>query len=152
AAEAAVAAGLGKIGSRDTGAGAVSASPTRATWRMTVPAAGLRAPEAGTPDPFVVLGHPRVGPMLAFECAARTGLHWPPDHYLIEVVDPATLTPLPEGRPGALLVTHLTREGSPLVRYWTGYATRLDLSTCPCGRTGARSAIVLPARPVVEED
>ena len=128
-----------------------SASPLLASWRLAVPADGLRAPEPGSDAAYLALGHPRAGVTLAHECAARAGLHWPPDHYLLEIVDPATFAPLPDGATGALLLTHLTREGSPLIRYWTGYETRLDTSPCRCGRTGARSTALLPARPLLDE-
>ena len=162
AADAAVAGGLDKIGltkadlvnpgATPARARPAEAAPAHVIWQMTVPVGGLRVPDRGSAEPFQILGHARIGPVAAFECEARAGLHWPMDHYLLEVVDPATLTPLPEGRAGALLVTHLTREGSPLIRYWTGWETRLDSTPCPCGRTGARSATVLPARPIVDED
>ena len=155
-AEAVVRDGLGNIGRAgqgDTGpdGSGGQASPTAAIWFVNLPADGLRAPGPGSAEPYLVVGHPRVGATLAFECAARTGLHWPADHYLLEVVEPSTFMPLADGRTGALLVTHLTREGSPLVRYWTGYETRLDSTPCPCGRTGARSAGLLPARPLTDE-
>ena len=141
----------GRAGSDQSRHTGTPATPSQATWLLGVPSNGLHTPAPDSFEPYVALGHPRVGPTLAFECEARTGLHWPLDHYLLEVVEPATFAPLPERRVGALLVTHLTREGSPLIRYWTGYETRLDTSPCPCGRTGARSAALLPARPITEE-
>ena len=151
-------AGLAKIGAasgdREVVVGAASdapAPPIRAIWLAAVPARGIATPGGEGSDPYLALGHPRVAPTMAFECEARRGLHWAEDHFLLEILDPATLARLPDDRAGALVVTHLTREGSPLIRYWTGLETRLDRSDCACGRTRARSATIARARPLADE-
>ena len=61
-----------------------------------------------------------VGPGVAAECEARDGLHVNEDHFLVEVVDPETGEPLPEGEEGELVFTTLTKEALPLIRYRTG--------------------------------
>ena len=82
-----------------------------------------------------------IGPGVAGECAEeRAGLHVNEDHFLPEIVDPASGEPLPEGEPGVLVITTLTKEALPLVRYWTGDITALDRSPCTCGRTFVRMA------------
>jgi phenylacetate-CoA ligase len=84
-----------------------------------------------------------VGPGVAGECVeARTGAHVQEDHFLAEVVDPATGAPLPAGQEGELVLTTLTKEALPLLRYRTGDLTALDLAPCPCGRTTVRMARV----------
>ena len=75
------------------------------------------------------------GPGIAAECQVKSGLHISEDHYLPEIIDPATGTVLPEGEEGELILTTLTREAFPLIRYRTGDITRLDTSPCECGRT-----------------
>ena len=90
---------------------------------------------------FMAYGTDELGPTLAAECEARAGLHWAEDHLLVEVLDPATLLPAPDGDPGALVITHLTREATPLLRFWTGQRARLVREPCACGRTHARSPI-----------
>jgi len=81
-----------------------------------------------------------MGPGVAGECSARAGLHLQEDHFLAEIVDPATGQVLPPGATGELVLTTLTREAFPLVRYRTGDLTSLDRSACSCGRTLARIA------------
>ena len=79
------------------------------------------------------------GPGLAIDCAARAGLHVWEDHYHIEIVDPATGNRLPDGAEGELVVSTLTREGLPLVRYRTRDLTSVVARTrCDCGRTMLR--------------
>jgi phenylacetate-CoA ligase len=79
------------------------------------------------------------GPGLGIDCQARDGIHVWDDHYLPEIVDPATGLPVPDGVPGELVVTTLTRQGLPLVRYRTHDLTRVrSRERCPCGRTGIR--------------
>ncbi len=82
------------------------------------------------------------GPGVAGECPERNGLHLAEDHFLVEVVDPATGQVLPEGQEGELVFTTLAREALPLLRYRSGDVSRLDTSPCPCGRTSARMARV----------
>jgi len=82
-----------------------------------------------------------IGPGVATECVeARDGLHLNEDHFLPEIVDPETGAPLPPGREGELVLTTLTREALPMIRYSTGDVTRLDPSPCRCGRTTVRMA------------
>lgn len=80
------------------------------------------------------------GPGVAGECAAKCGLHLAEDHFLAEIVDPHTGKPLPEGEEGELVLTTLTREALPLLRFRTHDLTRLITGTCECGRTTARLA------------
>jgi phenylacetate-CoA ligase len=81
-----------------------------------------------------------IGPGVAGECEAREGLHIADDHFLPEIVEPATGAPLPPGREGELVLTTLTRRALPLVRYRTGDITTLTVEPCRCGRTSARMA------------
>ncbi len=79
------------------------------------------------------------GPGLGIECAARAGIHVWEDHYHVEIVDPASGAPRPDGTEGELVVSTLTREGLPLVRYRTHDLTRvLSRAPCACGRTALR--------------
>ena len=79
------------------------------------------------------------GPGLGIDCAARAGLHVWEDHYHVEIVDPATGAGRPDGAEGELVVSTLTREGLPLVRYRTHDLTRIVARTrCDCGRTMLR--------------
>ncbi len=79
-----------------------------------------------------------MGPGVAAECGERDGLHGWEDHFLFEVVDPATLEPLPPGETGELVITTLTKQALPMVRYRTRDITRFDLTPCRCGRTHGR--------------
>jgi phenylacetate-CoA ligase len=83
-----------------------------------------------------------MGPGVAGECLARGGLHLAEDHFLVEVVHPETLAPVARGELGELVITTLTREAFPLVRYRTRDLTRLLPGECGCGRTLARMARV----------
>lgn len=79
-----------------------------------------------------------MGPGVAGECEHRQGMHLNEDHFYPEVVDPATGAPVPPGELGELVLTTLSREATPLIRFRTGDLTRLDFTPCPCGRTLAR--------------
>lgn len=80
-----------------------------------------------------------MGPGVAMECAvAKNGMHIYEDHFLPEIIDPATGEQLPHGSTGELVITTLTKEGIPLIRYRTRDITRLDYTPCSCGRTFAR--------------
>lgn len=79
-----------------------------------------------------------MGPGVSGECEERDGLHFCEDYFLPEIVDPNTLEPMDAGEDGELLVTTLTKEGIPLLRYRTKDITRLNYEPCKCGRTGAR--------------
>jgi phenylacetate-CoA ligase len=84
-----------------------------------------------------------IGPGVAAECAeGRQGLHLNDDHFWPEVVDPRTGEPLAAGAEGELVLTCLTKEALPLLRYRTGDVTALDPEPCRCGRTTPRMARV----------
>ena len=83
-----------------------------------------------------------LGPGVAGECLQRRGLHINEDHFIVEVIDPETLTPLPVGQEGELVFTTITKEGFPLVRYRTGDIAAIDTAPCACGRTTARMSRV----------
>src|SRR4029077_1157513 len=79
------------------------------------------------------------GPGLGIDCAAREGIHVWEDHYFCEVVDPATGRPRADGEEGELVVSTLTREGLPLIRYRPRDRTRgRSRGPCACGRTHLR--------------
>ena len=78
------------------------------------------------------------GPGMSGECEHRCGLHINEDSFLCEIVDPETLEQKGEGDSGELLVTTLTKEGMPLLRYRTKDITRINYEPCKCGRTLAR--------------
>ncbi len=78
------------------------------------------------------------GPGVALECAEQNGMHFWEDCYIIEIIDPDTLEPVPVGETGELVITTLDREMMPLIRYRTRDLTRILPGTCPCGRTHAR--------------
>lgn len=80
------------------------------------------------------------GPGVAFECEHKTGLHIWEDHFLIEIIDPTTGEPVPDGEPGELVLTTLMREAMPLLRYRSRDLTRILPGPCPCGRTHRRLA------------
>ncbi len=78
------------------------------------------------------------GPGVAFECEHKAGMHLWEDHYLMEIIDPATGEPVPEGRTGELVLTTLRREAMPLLRYRTRDITSVIPDACSCGRTHRR--------------
>ncbi len=84
-----------------------------------------------------------MGPGVAGECEGKNGLHLNEDHFIPEIVDPQTLKVLPPGTEGELVLTTLSREAFPLVRYRTRDITALDFAPCSCGRTLARMKKVL---------
>ncbi|RAU20651.1 phenylacetate--CoA ligase [Paramagnetospirillum kuznetsovii] len=79
-----------------------------------------------------------MGPGVAAECEHRCGLHGWEDHFLFEIIDPETLQPLPMGKQGELVITTLTKQALPMVRYRTRDITSLIDEPCACGRTHAR--------------
>jgi len=74
------------------------------------------------------------GPGVAFECREQNGLHIWEDYYIVEIVNPKTLEPVPDGELGELVLTTINREGMPLLRYRTRDLTRVLPGECPCGR------------------
>ena len=74
------------------------------------------------------------GPGVAFECKEQNGLHIWEDYYIVEIVDPQTLEPVPQGEVGELVLTTINREAMPLLRYRTRDLTRILPGECPCGR------------------
>ena len=78
------------------------------------------------------------GPGMAFECPEQNGMHIWEDNYIVEIIDPVTQKPLPEGEEGELVATTLVRDGMPILRYRTKDLTRIIPGPCPCGRTHRR--------------
>ena len=78
------------------------------------------------------------GPGVGFECPEQNGLHFWEDYYIVEIVNPDTLEPVPDGEIGELVLTTLNREAMPLLRYRTRDLTRVLGRTCPCGRNHVR--------------
>ncbi len=78
------------------------------------------------------------GPGVGFECKEQNGLHFWEDYYIVEIVNPDTLEPVPDGEIGELVLTTLCREAMPLLRYRTRDLTRVLGRTCPCGRNHVR--------------
>jgi len=76
-----------------------------------------------------------VGPGVAAECMCQNGLHVFEDHFLIEIVDPESLAPVPDGGEGELVITTLSKQALPLIRYRTRDITALEARPCACGRT-----------------
>lgn len=73
------------------------------------------------------------GPGSGLECSAHQGIHYWADYYILEILDPDTLEPMPPGEPGEMVVTTLRKEAAPLIRYRTRDLTRLIPEPCPCG-------------------
>jgi phenylacetate-CoA ligase len=79
-----------------------------------------------------------IGPGVSCECSLKCGLHVAEDHFLPEIIDPATTKPLSPGSTGEIVFTSLTKEAMPLIRYRTRDLSILDDLTCACGRTHSR--------------
>ncbi|MEO7938667.1 MAG: phenylacetate--CoA ligase [Burkholderiaceae bacterium] len=79
-----------------------------------------------------------MGPGVACECECQSGLHGWEDHFIFEVIDPETGQRLPEGEAGELVITTLTKQALPMLRYRTRDITRLTTVPCDCGRTHVR--------------
>ena len=78
------------------------------------------------------------GPGVGFECKEQNGLHFWEDYYIVEIVNPETLEPVPDGEIGELVLTSINREAMPLLRYRTRDLTRVIGRGCPCGRNHVR--------------
>jgi phenylacetate-CoA ligase len=79
-----------------------------------------------------------MGPGVAAECVHQNGLHVFEDHFIVEIIDPETLEPLPDGEYGEVVFTTLTKEGIPVIRYRTRDLSRIIPEPCVCGRTMRR--------------
>ncbi len=84
-----------------------------------------------------------MGPGVAGECLERNGLHINEDHFLVEVINPDTLQPVKPGEVGEMVITTLTKEAFPVIRFRTRDLTRLMNEPCPCGRTLRRMKRVM---------
>ncbi len=104
-----------------------------------VPATRKKIEEGLNIDAFDFYGLAEIGPTCAAECQAKAGIHWVEDHVLVEVVNKDTKQKCAPGEIGVLVLTHLTKEATPLLRYWTNDLARLDFDKCTCGRTHVRS-------------
>ena len=78
------------------------------------------------------------GPGVSFECLEKKGMHVNEDHVIIEILDPDTGKPVPEGEYGEVVFTTITKEGMPMIRYRTHDISRIDVEKCACGRTTCR--------------
>jgi phenylacetate-CoA ligase len=83
-----------------------------------------------------------IGPGVSYECWNKDGLHINEDHFLVEVVDPVTGEPVPEGKEGELVFTSLTKEALPVIRYRSGDLSSISRRPCACGRVFARHSKV----------
>jgi phenylacetate-CoA ligase len=81
-----------------------------------------------------------MGPGVAGECLNRCGMHIFEDHFIPEIIDPDSGLVLPAGEVGELVLTCITKEAFPMIRYRTRDITRLDFTPCACGRTHVRMA------------
>ncbi len=100
-------------------------------------AAGLNA------DIFDIYGMTETGGVgtLGMDCPAHDGTHVWEDHYIVEILEPGREKPLPDGQEGELVITSLTRQALPVIRFRTGDLTRIySRKTCACGRTHVRIA------------
>jgi phenylacetate-CoA ligase len=79
-----------------------------------------------------------MGPGVAFECQEQNGLHIWEDYFIVEIIDPVTLEPVPDGELGELVLTTINRDAMPLLRYRTRDLTRVLGRSCPCGRNHVR--------------
>ncbi len=83
-----------------------------------------------------------IGPGVSGECHCQCGMHINEDHFYCEIVDRDTLEPVPDGQPGEMVITSLSKEALPILRYRTKDITWLITEKCECGRTSARMAKV----------
>ncbi|MFC1874104.1 phenylacetate--CoA ligase family protein [Chloroflexota bacterium] len=83
-----------------------------------------------------------IGPGVSMECPNKCGMHIAEDHFLAEIIDPQTNEPLPYGEVGELVITSLTKEAQPVIRFRTKDITSFDPAPCLCGRTMVRMSRV----------
>ena len=79
-----------------------------------------------------------MGPGVAYECSAQDGMHINEDHFIVEVIDPETGEPVPDGEKGELVFTCISKEALPLIRYRTRDISAVTREKCSCGRTFLR--------------
>ncbi len=79
-----------------------------------------------------------IGPGVSAECEVHEGLHLYEDHFYPEIIDPETGEVLPPGKEGELVITTLTKQATPVIRYRTRDITSLNYEPCACGRTLVR--------------
>lgn len=84
-----------------------------------------------------------IGPGVAIECSCKSGLHIAEDHFIAEIIDPVTEEVLPDGEHGELVISAVTKEALPILRYRTRDLTSLNREVCECGRTHVRMQKVL---------
>jgi phenylacetate-coenzyme A ligase PaaK-like adenylate-forming protein len=139
--EALAEAGLGPGNGLSLRAGVFGAEPWSAQLRVRIEELlGLRALDIYGLSEII-------GPGVAAECyQAADGLHVNEDHFLVEAIDPVTAAPVPDGTPGELVFSSLTREAMPLLRYRTGDIAELRRDPCPCGRTLVRMSQITGRR------
>ncbi|MBI4494707.1 MAG: phenylacetate--CoA ligase family protein, partial [Chloroflexi bacterium] len=118
------------------------ASPIRATIHAgepgaSIPATRQRIEEAWGATCFDHTGMSEIG-ATGYTCVAQAGVHLIESEYIVEVVNPETGEPVPEGQEGELVLTNLGRWGMPLLRYHSGDRVQLTTERCECGRTNAR--------------
>ncbi len=82
------------------------------------------------------------GPGIGINCKYETGMHYWDDYIYIEIIDPVTLKPVPDGEPGEIVITTLAKEGAPLIRYRTHDLSRIVPGECPCGSRFPRLDII----------
>lgn len=83
------------------------------------------------------------GPGIGINCKYDTGMHYWDDYIYIEIVDPETLKPVPDGTIGEIVITTLVKEGAPLIRYRTHDLSRIIPGTCPCGSKYPRLDVIM---------
>jgi len=79
-----------------------------------------------------------IGPGVSVECEHKAGMHIWEDHFLVEIINPKTGEPLPHGQEGEMVITTLTKEAQPVIRFRTRDITSLNIEPCKCGRTMVR--------------
>ncbi|HNX27141.1 MAG TPA: phenylacetate--CoA ligase [Phycisphaerae bacterium] len=84
-----------------------------------------------------------IGPGVSGECIYRRGMHFQEDHFIVECINPKTLEPVAAGEKGELVITSLTKQAMPVIRYRTRDIASIDDSPCQCGRTGRRMSRVI---------
>lgn len=83
------------------------------------------------------------GPGIGISCQAGSGIHYWDDYIYIEIIDPKTLKPVPDGEMGEIVITTLVKEGAPLIRYRTHDISRIIPDKCPCGCKFPRIDVIM---------